>query len=132
MLNGHIHTVTCLSYKGDPLSGEIKDGKLYGRGSGDMKGGVAAALITLINTKTLGLRGDVIFTGVADEEATSIGTEDVLAVGWRADAAIVNEPTNLDIVYGHKGFVWLEVDIYGVAADGSRYDLGVDAITKGV
>jgi acetylornithine deacetylase/succinyl-diaminopimelate desuccinylase family protein len=130
MLNGHIDTVTCLSHKGDPLSGEIKDGKLYGRESGDMKGGVAAALITLINAKTLGLRGDVIFTGVADEEATSIGTEDVLAVGWRADAAIVNEPTNLDIVYGHKGFVWLEVDIYGVAAHGSRYDLGVDAITK--
>lgn len=130
MLNGHIDTVTCLSYKGDPLSGEIKNGKLYGRGSGDMKGGVAAALITLANAKVLGLRGDVIFTGVADEEATSIGTEDVLAAGWRADAAIVNEPTNLDIVYGHKGFVWLEVDIYGVAAHGSRYDLGVDAITK--
>ncbi|KAF3398705.1 Diaminopropionate ammonia-lyase [Talaromyces pinophilus] len=130
MLNGHIDTVTCLSYKGDPLSGEIKDGKLYGRGSGDMKGGIASALITLANAKSLGLRGDVIFTGVADEEATSIGTEEVLAAGWRADAAIVNEPTNLDIVRGHNGFVWLEVDIYGVAAHGSSYDLGVDAITK--
>ncbi|KAI1361705.1 tryptophan synthase beta subunit-like PLP-dependent enzyme [Xylaria arbuscula] len=130
MFNGHIDTVTCLSYDGDALSGKIGDGKMYGRGVADMKGGVASALIALAIARTLGLRGDVIFTGVADEEATSIGTEDVLAAGWRADAAIVNEPTDLDIIHAHKGFVWFEVDILGVAAHGSRYDLGVDSISK--
>jgi acetylornithine deacetylase/succinyl-diaminopimelate desuccinylase family protein len=129
MFNGHIDTVTNMGYKGDPLCGDIIDGRIYGRGSGDMKGGVAAALIALANAKTLNLRGDVIFAGVADEEANSIGTENVLKAGWRADGAIVNEPTNLDVINSHKGFVWLEVDIHGVAAHGSRSDLGIDAIS---
>lgn len=130
MFNGHIDTVTLAGYEGDPLSGKIADGKIYGRGAGDMKGGVAAAMVALANTKTLGLRGDVIFAGVADEEAESLGTENVLQAGWRADGAIVSEPTNLDIVNAHNGFVWLEIDIHGVAAHGSRFDLGVDAISK--
>lgn len=131
MLNGHIDTVTLMGYQDDPLSGEIKDGKIYGRGSADMKGGIAAALVTLANVAQGDrLAGDVIFTGVADEEATSVGTEQILAAGWRADAAIVNEPTNLEIVHAHKGFVWVEVKVRGVAAHGSRADLGLDAIAK--
>lgn len=128
MLNGHIDTVTCLGYDDDPLSGKIEDGKLYGRGSADMKSGVAAQMIALAKSKTMNLKGNVVFTGVADEEAGSIGTEDVLAAGWRADAAVVSEPTNLEIVYKHNGFVWIEVDIHGVAAHGSKPDNGVDAI----
>lgn len=128
MLNGHIDTVTTASYEGDPLSGAIRDGKLYGRGSADMKCGVAAILIALAEAKKNPLKGDVIFTGVADEEDTSIGTEQVLQAGWRADAAMVCEPTNEDLVVGHKGFVWLEVNVHGKAAHGSRFDLGVDAI----
>ena len=130
MLNGHIDTVTLMGYEDDPLSGNIADGKLYGRGAADMKCGVAAAMIALANAKQLGLNGDVIFTGVADEEDLSIGTEDVLEAGWRADGAIVSEPTNLCVVNAHKGFVWLQVDVHGVAAHGSRADLGVDAIAK--
>jgi acetylornithine deacetylase/succinyl-diaminopimelate desuccinylase-like protein len=78
----------------------------------------------------MGLRGDVIFAGVADEEAMSIGTEQVLEAGWRADSAIVTEPTDLELVAAHQGFVWLEVDIHGVAAHGSLPDIGVDAISK--
>ena len=128
MLNGHIDTVTNASYEGDPLSGIIKDGKLYGRGAADMKCGVAAILAALVEAKRKPLKGDVIFTGVADEEDVSIGTEQVLAAGWRADAAIVCEPSNEDLVVGHKGFVWLEAEIHGRAAHGSRFDLGVDAI----
>lgn len=130
MFNGHIDTVTLVGYDGYPLCGNIQDGKLYGRGAADMKCGVAAAMVALANSRHLGLRGDVIFAGVADEEDLSIGTEDVLRAGWRADGAIVNEPTNLCIVNAHKGFVWLEVTIYGIAAHGSRADLGVDAISK--
>ena len=130
MLNGHIDTVTTRSYDGDPLSGGVKDGKLYGRGAADMKGGVAASLIATASAKNKRLKGDVIFAGVADEEDLSIGTEQLLSAGWRADGAIICEPTNQELVHAHKGFVWLEVDIHGVAAHGSRYDLGVDAITR--
>ncbi|KAJ4863556.1 pyridoxal-phosphate dependent enzyme domain-containing protein [Trichoderma breve] len=130
MLNGHIDTVTLVGYEGDPLNGDIIDGKLYGRGAADMKCGIAAAMVTLANAKQQGLSGDVIFTGVADEEFESIGTQQVLEAGWRADGAIVSEPTNMDILYAHKGFVWFEVDIHGLASHGSRYDLGIDAICK--
>lgn len=130
MLNGHIDTVTLMGYDDDPLSGQIKDGKLYGRGAADMKSGIAAAMVALADAKKLNLRGDIIFTGVADEEDQSIGTEQVLTAGWRADAALVNEPTNLEIIHVHRGFVWFEVTIHGVAGHGSRPDLGVDAISK--
>ncbi|EGR49662.1 peptidase M20 [Trichoderma reesei QM6a] len=130
MLNGHIDTVTLMGYEGNPLSGDIQDGKLYGRGAADMKGGVAAAMAALANAKKHSLRGDVIFTGVADEEFESIGTQQVLEAGWTADGAIVSEPTNMEILYAHKGFVWFDVDIQGLAAHGSRYDLGIDAISK--
>ncbi|KAM5341712.1 hypothetical protein ACJ41O_014743 [Fusarium nematophilum] len=130
MFNGHIDTVTLMGYEDDPLSGKIVDGRLYGRGAADMKCGVAAAMVALANAKKLGLRGDVIFAGVADEEANSIGTEDVLRAGWRADAAMVTEPTDLEILHAHKGFVWLDVTVHGVAAHGSLADLGVDAIVN--
>jgi acetylornithine deacetylase/succinyl-diaminopimelate desuccinylase-like protein len=130
MLNGHTDTVTLLGYDGDALSGEIVDDKLYGRGSADMKSGLAASMIALLKAKTMDLLGDVILTAVSDEEYGSIGTEDVIAAGWRADAAIVAEPTVMDIIVAHKGFVIFEVDIFGVASHGSRPDLGVDAICK--
>lgn len=130
MFNGHIDTVTTLGYDDDPLGGEVRDGRVYGRGADDMKAGLAAALAALVGAKAQSLRGDVIFAGVADEEATSIGTEQVLDAGWRADGAVVNEPTGELIVHAHKGFVWLEVDIHGVAAHGSLPAAGVDAITR--
>lgn len=128
MLNGHIDTVGVAGMT-DPFSARVADGKLYGRGAYDMKGGVAACLWTAAEAKQLGLRGDVIVTCVADEEVASLGTQAVLDT-WRADAAIVTESTALDVCVAHKGFVWLEVDVHGRAAHGSRRDLGVDAIAK--
>ena len=81
MLNGHTDTVTLSGYDGDALSGEIVDDKLYGRGSADMKSGLAASMITLLRAKSMNLPGDIIFTAVSDEEYGSIGTEDVLKAG---------------------------------------------------
>ncbi|GKU04647.1 diaminopropionate ammonia-lyase [Fusarium langsethiae] len=130
MFNGHIDTVTLMGYTGNPLSGEIVDGRLYGRGSADMKSGVAAAMVALANAKKLGLRGDVILAAVADEENLSKGTEDVLRAEWRADAAIVSEPTDLEINHAHKGYCHVEIKVHGLAAHGSRADLGVDAIVN--
>ena len=75
------------------------------------------------------LRGDVIVTAVADEEFASIGVQDIVR-RMRADAAIVTEPTGLDLCVAHKGFVWLEVETRGVAAHGSLPEDGVDAIAK--
>jgi acetylornithine deacetylase/succinyl-diaminopimelate desuccinylase family protein len=131
ILNGHIDTVTLNGYDGDPLSGEIKsDGNLYGRGAADMKAGIATMMVATAQAKALKLSGDVIFTGVADEESLSIGTEDVLSAGWTADGAIVCEPTNNEIITAHKGFVWFEIDILGLASHGSQPKLGIDAISK--
>ncbi|KAL4925667.1 tryptophan synthase beta subunit-like PLP-dependent enzyme [Aspergillus undulatus] len=134
MFNGHIDTVSLASYERDALSGMVgtRDGKevVLGRGSLDMKGGLAASLAAVAAIKASGasLRGDVIIAAVADEEDASQGTQDILAAGWRADAAVVPEPTSEVIARAHKGFVWVEVDILGVAAHGSNHIDGVDAI----
>jgi acetylornithine deacetylase/succinyl-diaminopimelate desuccinylase family protein len=128
LLNGHMDTVgiTGMPEANKPV---IKDGRLYGRGSYDMKGGVAACMLAIAGAKKQHLRGDVIFTSVIDEEYASLGTMD-LAKRFQADGAIVAEFTELQLILAHRGFVWLEVETIGKAAHGSRPDLGVDAIVK--
>lgn len=126
LLNGHIDTVGVAGMK-NPHAPRVEGDKLFGRGAYDMKAGVTAAMLTLAAAVNFRLRGDVILTAVCDEECASIGTESVLA-RVSADAAIVTEPTALDIVIAHKGFAWFTVETSGVAAHGSRPDLGVDAI----
>jgi acetylornithine deacetylase len=128
MLNGHLDTVGVAGMT-DPYEARVEDGKLYGRGAFDMKGGLAACLWAAAQAKTRGLRGDVIVTCVADEEVASLGMQAVLT-HLHADAAIVTEPTSLDVCTAHKGFVWLEVTVHGRAAHGSRPTLGRDAIAK--
>ncbi len=126
MLNAHMDTVAAGGMK-NAFEPVVKDGRVYGRGAYDMKASLAAIMITAREAKTLGLTGDLIVTAVADEEVASIGTSAVLD-RFEADAAIVTEPTELRLCLAHKGFVWLEVESRGVAAHGSRPDLGVDAI----
>jgi len=128
LLNGHMDTVGVAGML-DAHQPRIDDGCLYGRGAYDMKGGIAACMFAIAEAKKRGLRGDVIFTGVIDEEYASVGTLD-LARRFRADGAIVAEFTELQLILAHKGFVWLEVETIGKAAHGSRPDLGVDAIVK--
>ena len=127
MLNGHIDTVGVAGMP-EPFSGEMRDGKLHGRGAYDMKGSVAACIAAAKALADAGapFRGDLLVAAVADEENASIGTADVVR-RHRVDAAIVTEPTQLDLCLAHKGFVWIEVETYGRAAHGSRPDLGVDA-----
>ncbi len=129
MFNGHIDTVTLAGYDGDALAPIISDGKLYGRGSFDMKGGVAAMMVAAARTKTKGICGDIIVACVADEEYASEGTAEVLRY-FTADAAIVTEPSHLEVTLAHRGFVWFDVTIHGRAAHGSRPELGIDAIAK--
>ena len=127
LLYGHIDTVGVTGMP-EPFSATVRDGKLYGRGSYDMKCGVTACLAAVKALRDAGttLRGDVLIAGVADEEAASIGMADVLR-HVTADAAIVTEPTELRVCLAHRGFIWVEVETLGVAAHGSRFDLGVDA-----
>src|SRR4051812_461 len=94
-----------------------------------MKAGVAAALMAARAAAGLRLAGDVVVAAVADEEHASLGVQEALRA-VRADAAIVTEPTELDVVVAHKGFVWSEVRVIGRPAHGSRPHLGVDAIAR--
>jgi acetylornithine deacetylase len=127
MLNAHMDTVG-VAGMADPFAPRIEDGRLYGRGAYDMKGSLAACMLATAEAARRGLR-DVILTAVADEEFASIGTEAV-AANLTADAAIVTEPTELEVAVAHRGFVQLEVEVHGRAAHGSRPHLGIDAIAK--
>jgi acetylornithine deacetylase len=126
LLNAHLDTVGVAGMAA-PYDPRVENGRLYGRGAYDMKGALAAILLATVAVEGLG--GDVIVTAVADEELASIGTEAVLE-RVRADAAIVPEPTDLQLAVAHRGFVGFELETHGVAAHGSRPDLGVDAIVK--
>src|SRR4051812_46992130 len=128
LLCGHIDTVN-VEGMADAHTPRIDGDRLYGRGAYDMKAGVAAALIAAREATRMGLAGDVVVAAVADEEHASLGVQEALR-HVSADAAVVTEPTELELAVAHKGFVWSEIEVTGRAAHGSRPHLGVDAILK--
>ncbi len=127
LLNGHTDTVSVAGYDGNPFEPVERDGRLYGRGAFDMKSGLAAILAAAEHATRAPLAGDLFVACVADEEFGSIGTEEVLR-HFRADAAIVAEPSQLGVTLAHRGFAWFEVGLTGRAAHGSMPAQGVDAI----
>lgn len=126
MLNAHMDTVGAGGMAG-AFTPRVEDGRVYGRGAYDMKASLAACMIAARSASSLGLRGDLVVTAVSDEEVASAGTTAVLEK-FSADFGICTEPTELRLCLAHKGFVWFEVETTGVAAHGSRADLGLDAI----
>jgi len=129
MFCGHVDTVGVegMTAPFDPVE---RDGRMYGRGSQDMKSGVAAMIDAARVVAEGGLeRGRLIVAAVVDEEFESIGA-DALVKRWTADAAVVTEPTDLRIAIGHKGFAWFELETKGRAAHGSRPREGRDAIVR--
>ena len=129
MFCGHVDTVGVegMSAPFDPVE---RDGRIYGRGSQDMKGGVAAMIDAARVALARGFhRGRLVVAAVVDEEYASLGA-DALVSRWTADAAVVTEPTDLQIAVGHKGFAWIEVETRGLAAHGSRPNDGLDAIVR--
>jgi len=130
MLNGHLDTVPPYEMDIPPFTPNVRDGKLYGRGALDMKGGLASMVMTLvaIQRANVELPGDLYLTAVVGEEERSEGTEDIILKGPKADFAIVGEPTDLEIQPSHRGLEWLEAHFHGKAAHGGQPDRGANAI----
>jgi len=130
LLNAHMDTVG-VEGMADPFGAEVKNGRLYGRGSQDMKASLAAMIATAKALVDGGvqLKGDLWITAVADEEYLSIGTEHLVETiaDVNISAAIVTEPTEMTLCRAHRGFIWYEVETIGRAAHGSRYAEGIDA-----
>ncbi len=120
MLCGHMDTVGVAGMEA-PFDPVVRDGRLYGRGAQDMKGGLAAMIGAARAICSGGgmPAGRLIIAAVADEEYASLGAE-ALAGTRTADAAVVPEPTDMVIATGHKGFTWVEIVTEGIAAHGSR------------
>jgi acetylornithine deacetylase len=129
MLNGHLDVVSVEGMVHEPFAGNISNGNLYGRGSADMKGGIAAMCAAAVTSASQNSDGQILIAAVVDEEYESIGTRSLIASGIRAEAAIITEPTRLAICPAHRGFAWFDIVVKGRAAHGSRYDVGIDAIT---
>jgi acetylornithine deacetylase len=135
ILNGHIDVVPegdLEQWEHAPYSGKIIDGKLYGRGATDMKGGNVSLLLALSALRALGipLKGDVVFQSVIEEESGGLGTLAAILRGYKADAAIIPEPTNLKIFPKQQGSMWFRIHVKGRSAHGgTRYE-GVSAIEK--
>lgn len=127
---GHTDTVGVAGMEA-PFEPMEREGRLYGRGAQDMKGGLAAMAGAARSLAASGglSAGRLILAAVTDEEYASLGAE-ALVRRWRADAAVVAEPTDLTVAVGHKGFSWVEIETHGRAAHGSRPLEGRDAIAR--
>ena len=133
LLGPHMDTVSIDGMTIDPFAAEIRDGKLYGRGAADTKGTMAAMLWALheLGAEAIArLAVEVTFVGFMGEESDQLGSRHFAKHHPGYDFAVVGEPTNLDVVYTHKGTCWLKLTAVGRAAHGSRPELGDNAILK--
>lgn len=130
MLSGHIDTVPPYDME-NAFEGRIEDGKIFGRGTCDMKGAVAAMIAAMIAFKRAGivLAGDIVFTALADEEEEGRGVQYLVEQGGPVcDGVIMGEPTDMKIALGHKGLEWIDVDVEGFKVHGGNKEKGINAI----
>ncbi len=135
MLNGHIDVVPVGdpdAWTDDPFAGDVRDGRLHGRGACDMKAGLVAAYMAVQALRRSGivLRGDVVLASVQGEEDGGLGTFATLQRGWRADACVIPEPTALDVIPANAGALTFRLRVRGSATHAARRDEGVSAIEK--
>jgi acetylornithine deacetylase/succinyl-diaminopimelate desuccinylase len=126
------HTDTVAAYDmADPLSGRVSDGILYGRGSVDMKGALAAMAVALLAMNAAGVQtaGDLVFAAVCDEEESGVGAADFIKCGPRTDGVIIGEPTSLIPCIGQKGLEWIRVRVIGKKTHGGNAAQGINAVT---
>jgi acetylornithine deacetylase len=129
VLCAHLDTVSTEGMTISPFDPTHDGQHVYGRGSCDMKGGAAAIMSAMATLALQPPPGRVLAALVADEEYASAGAQHFIA-HYKADACVVTEPSNGDLILGHKGFVWTEIKTRGRAAHGSRWDVGISAIAK--
>jgi acetylornithine deacetylase/succinyl-diaminopimelate desuccinylase-like protein len=129
VLCAHLDTVGTAGMTIPPFDPRVEGSRLYGRGSMDMKGGVAACLSAAAALAGEPLAGRLMLALVADEEHASVGASDFVA-RHRADGCILTEASEGCLITAHKGFVWADLSTVGRAAHGSRFDLGVSAIAR--
>lgn len=133
LFNGHIDTVPPFDMIIEPFDPVVRDGMLYGRGTNDMKGGVACMLMALLVLRRAGidLKGNIMFTAVCGEEEESDGTE-IFALNEKRhfDGAIVGEPSGYMYSLGNRGLEWIEIRFKGKTMHGGQAHLGVNAISK--
>jgi succinyl-diaminopimelate desuccinylase len=123
------------AWKYPPFKAVESDGKIFGRGATDMKGGIASSVAAICKIVSSGakLQGDIIFTAVAGEETDSSGVEKFTAKQSQLPECIgilIPEPTDFTIVSAHRGILWLEIFTKGKTAHGSMPQLGINAITS--
>ena len=129
LLAPHMDTVGVSS--DEQFSPVLKNGRIHGRGACDTKGSVAVMLSSLANlaaSKQRPQHTEIIFVGLVDEEVGQSGSRHLVKSGFKADLAIVGEPTRLQIITAHKGDLWLRLETKGKAAHGSRPELGRNAV----
>ncbi len=136
---GHVDTVACNNLEEwvhHPLQGVVKDGIMHGRGTADMKGGVAAMLLTMheISRQNMKPKKPIYFCFTADEEAQGTGIVTMMEKGLldKVEHVVVGEPSGERIGIAEKGALWLEINVHGVSAHGSRPELGVNAVEQGI
>ena len=125
----HLDTVGTSGMTIPPFDPKVEGNRVYGRGSYDMKGSAAAVMSAVSALAHDNLAGRVLVALVADEEYASIGAQDFVK-RHKADACVLTEPSEGRLILAHKGFVWAEIVTTGLAAHGSRWDLGISAIAK--
>ncbi|MCX6883032.1 MAG: M20/M25/M40 family metallo-hydrolase [Verrucomicrobia bacterium] len=131
VLAPHTDTVGDLRMSDRLFQPEIRNGRLYGRGACDTKGSVASMLMAVLSLALQGRRPattEIIFAGLIDEENSQLGSRALVRSGFKADLAIVGEPTQLQVVTAHKGDLWLKVTTRGKSAHGAKPHLGKNAI----
>jgi acetylornithine deacetylase len=111
MLNGHLDVVGVEGMSHAPFAAAVENSRIYGRGSADMKGGIAAMCAAAATAANLESGRQVLVTAVVDEEYESLGMRALLAAGIRAEMAIITEPTRLAICPAHRGFAWFDVGL---------------------